>query len=349
MGMIVHILSSRINMNNTAAFIMPVKISGDETELHFFRESVESIKHQTDDNWILIMVDDYSDNKAVYDTIDEIKSDLKDKLHVIYSDKNYGAGTARNKGVEYANEIGATFILFNDTDDISDPRRLELVRTAFEEDKTVNVVYTSFDVIDENNNVVPHDRINMSVREIIDGHKVDIVEGENSWIQIATKKKYTNLTSCTAVRTALAYKEPFPIGSVSEDSHTWVRYAAYPGKFVFLRDIKGGYRICSNVESRSRSNNIDFYGQMMKMDSAGFEEAMKIAKKYGTMGGWDENDLRTAFHVRLALSLLHGDSEEYCKKSLSLAMNISKEKTLEYIDLLHCEPEYKARMKAMVS
>ena len=334
-------------MKNTAAFVMPVKLSGAEMELYHFRMSVECIKCQTDRDWILIMVDDYSDNKAVYDTIDEMKKDLGDKLHVIYSDKNYGAGTARNKGVQYANEIGAPFILFNDTDDISDPKRLELVRKAFEKDNTVNVVYTSFDVIDENNNIVPHDRINMSVREIIDGHKVDIVEGENAWVNIATKKKYTNLTSCTAVRTSLACQEPFPMGSASEDSHTWVRYGAHPGKFVFLRDIKGKYRICSNVDSRSRSNNVDFYGQMLKMDSAGFEEAVKIAKKYGTMGGWDENDLRTAFHVRLALSLLHGGSEEYCKKSLSSALNISKENTLKYIDLLYCEPQYKARMKEL--
>ena len=335
-------------MNKKAVFIMPVKIRGDETDLRFFRESVESIKRQTDKDWILVMVDDYSDNKAVYDTIDKMKRDLGDKLHVIYSDKNYGAGTARNNGVKYAKEIGAPFILFNDSDDISDPRRLELVRKAFDEDDTVNVVYMSFDVIDENGDVVPYDRINRSVREIIDGHKVDIVEGENAWIQIATKKKYTNLTSCTAARTSLACQEPFPLGTASEDSHTWVRYGAHPGKFVFLRDIKGGYRICSNVESRSRSNNTDFYGQMFKMDSAGFEEAVKIAEKYGTMGDRDENDIRTAFHVRLALSLLHGGSEEYCKKSLSSAINISKEKTLEYIDLLYCEPEYKAMLKSLV-
>ena len=96
------------------------------------------------------------------------------------------SGTARNKGVQYANAIGAPFILFNDSDDISDPRRLELVRKAFEEDDTVNVVYTSFDVIDENDNIVPPDKVNMSVQEIIDGHKVDVVEGENAWISIAT-------------------------------------------------------------------------------------------------------------------------------------------------------------------
>lgn len=330
---------------DTAAFIMPVKLSGGEMELKHFRESVEAIKNQTDENWILIMVDDFSGNKKVYDTIDEIKSEMKDKLHVIYSDKNYGSGTARNRGVLYADEIGAPFILFNDSDDLSDAKRLELVRKKFESDDTINVVYTSFDVIDENGNIVPQDKINMSVREITDGHKVDIVEGECAWIQIATKKKYTNLTSCTAVRTSLAVEEPFPVESVSEDSHTWERYGAHPGKFAFLKEIKGGYRICSNVESRSRSNNANFYQKMYEVDSAGFEEAVKIAKKYDTMGGCDENDIRTAFYVRLALSLLHGDSEEYCKKSLSKARSISKEKTLEYIDQLYCEPEYKAKIK----
>ena len=331
----------------TAVFVMPVKLSGDELELRLFRESVESIKRQTDDNWILIMVDDYSEKQNVYDAIDEMKNDLGDKLRVIYSDKNYGSGAARNKGVKCAYEIGAPFILFNDSDDISDPRRLELVRKAFDKDETVNVVYTNFDVIDENDNVVPHDRILMSVREIIDGHQVDIVEGENAWIGIATKKKYTNLTSCTAVKTSLAAEEPFPSVSVSEDSHTWVRYAAHPGKFVFLRDIKGGYRICSNVASRSRSNNADFYKKMFEVDSAGFEEAVKVAKKYGTMGGLNENDIRTAFYVRLALSLLHGESVKYCKKSLDKALVVSREKTLKYIDQLYCAPEYKESMLAL--
>ena len=125
---------------NTAAFIMPVKLSGDELELRLFREAVESIKNQTDDNWLLIMVDDLSDSQKVYDTIDEIKADLKEKLHVIYTDKNCGSGAARNKGVRYAQAVGAPFILFNDSDDISDPRRLELVREAFENDDSVNVV-----------------------------------------------------------------------------------------------------------------------------------------------------------------------------------------------------------------
>jgi len=330
------------------AFIMPVKIAGNDLEVRLFREAVASIQRQTDPNWVIIMVDDYSDDQRVYDVINEMKAELGDKLHVLYNEKNLGSGVTRNKAVQYASEIGAPFILFNDSDDISDPRRLELVRKAFEEDPSVNVVYTSFDVIDQYDHLVPPEEINKSVKEITDGHKVDIVDGENAWITIVTKKKYTNLTSCTAVKTSLAVEEPFPIASVSEDSHTWVRYGAHPGKFRFLREIKGGYRICVGMQSRSRSANVNFYEQMYKVDSAGFEEGLKVAKKYGTMGGWKEDDLRCAFHVRLALSLLHGGSEEYCRASLAESVAISKEKALEYIDALYCEPEYRERMKAMV-
>lgn len=328
-------------MNKTAVFIMPVKITGDEMSLNHFKASVESIKKQTDSNWKLVIVDDYSDDRKVYEAIDEVKKDLGEKLRIIYSDRNYGTGQARNKGIRYAAEIGAPFILYNDSDDISDPLRPELVRRAFDKDDTVNVVHTGFDVIDENGKLVPRDQISLSVREIIDGHKQDIVEGENAWIAIAMKKKYTNLTSCTAVKTSLALAEPFPAASVSEDCHTWLRYAAHPGKFVFIREIKGGYRICTGVQSRSRSINADFYEKMFQNDSAGFEEAVKIAQKYGTMGGFAEDDVRAAFYVRLALTLLHGASEEYCQKSLAKAAQISKEKTLAYIDRLPCEPAKK--------
>ena len=78
---------------------MSVKIVGDEAELRFFRASVESIKKQTDTDWKIVMFEDFSDDKRVYDVIDEMKQDLKEKLHVIYSDKNYGTGAARNKGI----------------------------------------------------------------------------------------------------------------------------------------------------------------------------------------------------------------------------------------------------------
>ena len=335
-----------MDMNSTAAFIMPVKISGNGVELRHIKEAIASIEQQTDKDWIIVISEDYCQDEMVYAALKEYEARLGDKIHVIYADKNHGAGEARNIGIRYAASIGAPFILFLDADDLSDPRRLELVRKAFE-DPTVNVVYTSFDIIDENDHLTPDDKLALPIKEIIDGHKVDIVEGEHAWINIATKKKYTNLTSCTAVRTSLALEEPFPPLSASEDCHTWMRYGAHPGKFVFLRDIKGRYRICSGVASRSRSHISAFYDRMYEADSDGFEQALIVAKRLGTLGDNDENELRARFHVRLALNLINSGREDHCKKSLNLAKSLVNERIVGYIDTLPCDDATKARMKEM--
>lgn len=334
-------------MNHTAAFIMPVKIAGNELELRHLRQSVESVKNQTDGDWILIMVDDFSDNGNVSDALNAIERELGDKVHIIRLQKNVGAGMARNAGIRYANEIGAPFVLFNDSDDISHPKRLELVREKFR-DKDTNVVYLSFDVIDENDRVVAEEEICLSVREIILGHHKDVLEGENAWIGISTKKNYTNLTSCTAVRTALAVEEPFPQVPVSEDAHTWLRYAAHPGKFAFISEIINHYRICSAVESRSRGQNNDFYLKKAAVDRDGFEKAMAISGSFGRIKPEDEDPIRVAFLVREALSMLYGDCADCAKELLLSAMDISEERTLQCIDRLDCGPEYIANLKTLI-
>ena len=61
-------------MNNTAAFVMPVKIAGNKLELRHLALSVESIKNQTDPDWILIMVDDFSNDEKVLNALNDIKN-----------------------------------------------------------------------------------------------------------------------------------------------------------------------------------------------------------------------------------------------------------------------------------
>lgn len=329
-------------MKQKAAFIMPLKISGNEKDISDFYKSISAIENQSDKDWEIILVEDFSNDEKVYRAIDDIKEKLKDRIHVIYFDKNYGTGPARNKGVLYAKEKGYPFILFNDSDDLSDPRRLELVRKAFEEDESINVVYTSFNVIDENSNLVSDDKIPACIKEIIDGHKVDPVEGECAWAQIAMKKKYTNLTSCTAVRTSLAYAELFPNASVSEDSHTWMRYGAHPGKFHLIKEIIGHYRVRLGTQSRSRSVNKNFYEQMYFNDCDGFEQALKLAKKYGTMPKeYDELELRVAQRIRLSLNLYNSGNLFLTERAVNEASNISIELTKKYINLLPCDSQIK--------
>jgi hypothetical protein len=122
-----------------------------------------------------------------------------------------------------------------------------------------------------------------------------------------------------------------------------------PGKFVFIREIKNSYRICSDQQSRSRGLNDDFYEQMAAVDMEGFEEAMKIAKSYGRVKPEDENEMiRRAFYVRLALCEMHGGADGLCKKLLDMASALSKEKTLEDIGRLECDEDDKEKMRKMV-
>lgn len=336
-------------MKQRAAFIMPLKISGDGNDIRDFLASISGIENQSDKDWDIILVEDFSNDERVYKAIDEIKEKLKDRIHVIYSNKNCGTGPARNKGILYAKEKGYPFILFNDSDDLSDPRRLELVRKAFEEDESVNVVYTSFDVIDENSNLVSEDKIPACIKEIIDGHKIDVVEGECAWAQIAMRKKYTNLTSCTAVRTSLAFAELFPDSSISEDCHTWIRYGAHPGKFHFIKEIIGHYRIRLGTQSRSRSINKDFYEKMYFNDCDGFEQALQLAKKFGTTPKeYSEIELRAAQRTRLSLNLFYSGNLFLAERAINEANNISKQLTKKYLDLLPCDCQTKEAIEHLI-
>lgn len=298
-----------------AVFVMPHKSDGSrQTEKHF-REAIESIENQTDENWVLAITDDCSDNENALTELDNIEKRLGDKVHIVRSDKPLGTGRARNEGIRFANEISSPFILFLDTDDIAHEKRLELTRKAFESDEKINVVYSSFNVIDENSDIYSYDDIPLTIREIIDGHAHNAVQGENAWIDLATKKNYTTLTSCTAVKTSLAVKEPFPALSVSEDTHTWYRYGAHPGKYVFLGDFKNSYRVCKGTGSRSRSANPDFYDQKAANDEQGFEKGRQNLQRIQQCC---RRENRTDTHrfsgSRIIVHASRG-ADAYCKRS----------------------------------
>ena len=330
--------------NGTAAFIMAHWLVDDDRAQRFLDEAIRSVVDQTDPNWILIIVDDASTRPAALAHLKEIEQQLGEKVQVLYSHEHIGPGPARNLGIRAAAERGSPFVLFIDDDDRSDPKRLELTRAAFCAQQDVNVVYTGFDVIDESGRIVPEEQLCASVREILDGHKHCVVDGPNAWIRIGTEKNYTNLPSCTAVRTALALAEPFPRGTVSEDAHTWFRYAAHPGRFVFLREIKNQYRICSGTASRARSLNQSFYAQKAQMDSAGFEKAVEIADGYGLVDPAQVEQIRARFYVRLALSMLRGPDESEAARCMRCAFSVSADAAAEAITTLEAEAEEKEKL-----
>ena len=76
-------------------------------------------------------------------------------------------------------ERGQSIILFNDSDDISHPRRVEILKKIFLENPQVDVVCSTFEVIDENNILTPTEKISTPILEILESHVQPPLEGNN--------------------------------------------------------------------------------------------------------------------------------------------------------------------------
>ncbi len=95
--------------------------------------AMESILHQTYDNWEMLVVDDCSTDE----TPAKVKAYLNDqRIQYLRMEKRSGACAARNKGIENAK---GEFITFLDSDDEYLPQKIELQVKCFQESQVPNV------------------------------------------------------------------------------------------------------------------------------------------------------------------------------------------------------------------
>src|ERR671918_1318829 len=135
----------------SSAFIIPYYADGNEQQEQgrkklFIAETIEGLFSQTDEDWCAIIVVDMAPNKETYDYLIHLKQNYYPKIDVIFLERNVGAGVSRNVGILKALERGHSIILFNDSDDISHPKRLEVVKKTFLDNPQVDVVYSTFEV-----------------------------------------------------------------------------------------------------------------------------------------------------------------------------------------------------------
>ncbi len=259
-----------------ATFIMPLYAKDKKYINEYFKKSIKSILEQTDTNYQVIIIDDYSPIENYNLALNFINSLNDERFKIIRCNKNRGPGYCRNIGIDYAYKTMSQFILFNDSDDISNPDRLKLVRKAFN-NKKVDVIYSSFVAIDENDKEIDYKDLVPSLKCIIDGHK-DPVQGDNVFVKYVTQKNYVNLTSTTAVRTSFAYKYKFPNFRVSEDTYAWYMYSVN-GNFYYEKNILTKYRVVRKGSSNSRQSVKSFYEEKVKHDCMGFNKAFRLYLK----------------------------------------------------------------------
>ena len=112
----------------------------------FVEDSIKSILNQSYQNFEIILINDDIDNKNFIESI----SSLDCRIKLTHNEKNLGAGESRNKA------IGLTkgdYIAFCDCDDLWRNNKIEL-QLEFMKRLNFKFSFTSYDIIDENNNFI---------------------------------------------------------------------------------------------------------------------------------------------------------------------------------------------------
>lgn len=315
---------------NPPVFLIPHWTKNINDSKYQLEEAIESIENQSDTEWLIVIVDDASpcpEAKAYLESLEN------NKIHVLHRAKNAGPGASRNTGIEYAAKVGAPFILYNDADDLSHPERLKYTRDIFAQESDVDVIYSTFKVVDECGAEFPANELTGSIAEILEGHAKAPLQGMDIWIDIGIDRGYTNLTSSTSVRTELARKYLFPEQNVSEDSYTWMIYSAGGKKYKYCPSIPSLYRIprCGGSYSRIRVDN--YYKTKADIDELGFLDSLRIAaEKNPYFKSRDvQNELVVRFYVKLGETLFREDEFSLSQKQIEKAKDISQALTSHYL------------------
>ena len=118
-----------------------------------------------------IIVVDMPLNEENHHYLIKLRQQYYPKIDVIFLEQNVGPGVSRNLGVLAALERNHSITLFNDADDTSRPKRLEVVKKIFLEQPQVDIVYSTFEVIDENNRLTPLEKISSPISEILESYQ----------------------------------------------------------------------------------------------------------------------------------------------------------------------------------
>ncbi|RPJ26068.1 MAG: glycosyltransferase [Nitrosopumilales archaeon] len=316
----------------SSVFIIPHYAGGYEQEQGrkklLIAETIEGLFSQTDEDWYAIVVVDMTPNKRTYDYLIHLKQKYYPKIDVIFLERNAGAGVSRNLGVLKALERGHSLILFNDSDDISHPKRLEVVKKILLENPHIDVVYSTFEVIDENNRLTPTEKISSPILEILESHLQNPLEGEDIWIKMGTETGITNITSSTAVRIKFAYQCPFPNEKASEDFHSWMRMSASGANFKYTSIIPTKYRMPSfkkHQASRARIGISNFNQIKARVDSDGFSKATEIALARNIIKPEAIPMLKAKFYKRLAKSMKREMENKLAEELLNKAAQLEYE------------------------
>lgn len=112
----------------------------------FVSETIQSVISQDYNNWEMIVIDDHSSDNTVEIVHSWIEKDKR--IRLLTNSENLGPAITRNRGIENAK---GRYIAFLDSDDLWQPQKLSQ-QISFMNENQVALCYTSYKIIDEQNN-----------------------------------------------------------------------------------------------------------------------------------------------------------------------------------------------------
>lgn len=195
----------------------------------FLEETIASVLNQTFTDWEWMITDDKSTDNSV-----EIIQKINDsRIQLILSDKNGGAGHARNLSLKQAS---GRFITFLDADDFWEPNFLEEMISFMKKENT-ELAYSNYARCDENLNPV------------IDDFKADKPVTFNNLLKTCRLSLLSSMYDSQRVG-----KEYFPEGSKREDHVMWLNLLKKIPVGKPLPKTMAKYRMHQSSISRKKSN-----------------------------------------------------------------------------------------------
>ncbi|MCW4451938.1 glycosyltransferase [Kaistella sp. BT6-1-3] len=195
----------------------------------FLEETIASVLNQTFTDWEWMITDDKSTDNSV-----EIIQKINDsRIQLILSDKNGGAGHARNLSLKQAS---GRFITFLDADDFWEPNFLEEMISFMKKDNT-ELAYSNYARCDENLNPV------------IDDFKADKPVTFDNLLKTCRLSLLSSMYDSQRVG-----KEYFPEGSKREDHVMWLNLLKKIPVGKPLPKTMAKYRMHQSSISRKKSN-----------------------------------------------------------------------------------------------
>jgi glycosyltransferase involved in cell wall biosynthesis len=136
----------------------------------FISEAIESVLHQTITDFELLICDDGSTD----DTSSIIKYYSKKDKRIVLYENNINIGNLKTTNFIFSNCNGK-YISLQDADDVSDPKRFEVLLTLFEKNIKLGIVGSYYNVIDSKNNLLQSCRLPLENKAIQEEMKKEVI------------------------------------------------------------------------------------------------------------------------------------------------------------------------------